>query len=171
MQPNIVSNLFLENLIAVSKGRLSNIKYGLTVINCIMEQRRRDTQVKGDANCSHTELIYNFGNAPSSTSSSLQSDTRTIIAHTHDRTTTTPLNSPTETHLWFCTCVEKNSSRLFSCVRMQKAPFEIYCQICARFGVCVKERIRSKGSRARNAWMVMEEFRDVDKSHWAFVKH
>ena len=78
---------------------------------------------------------------------------------------------PTETHLWFCTCAEKNSSRLFSCVRMQKANFEIYCQICARRGACVKERIRSKGSRARNAWMVMEEFRDVDKSHWAFVKH
>ena len=114
----------MENLIAASKHE-PQMRHKLQGT----KNTRHHKRVNGDANCSQTELIYNFGNAPplSPLSPLLQSDT--IIAHTHDR-------AANETHLWFSILPhlwgEKLASRLFFVPRVWEGAFwNVYCQICA----------------------------------------
>ena len=106
-----------------------------------MKQRRRDTKVKAMLTVLLSQLrahiqFWKYPLPP-------YSDAHTIIAHTHVG------RASDSTHLWFCTCAEKKSSRLFFRDSWNRLP-----NLCSalREDAWVKYGIWSV---ARPAWMVI----------------
>ena len=106
------------------------------------ETKKTRHQSQSDANCSpqSAQTHIQFWKCPLPAP---HSDAHTIIAHTHVG------RASDSTHLWFCTCAEKKSSRLFFRDSWNRLP-----NLCSALqeNAWVKDGIWSV---AQPAWMVI----------------